>query len=322
GDGGQGGDIVLEVSPHTDNLRDFYYRPHLKAKNGLPGSGQQRTGRAGKSLLLKVPPGTVIYKSTERVEDQVKYDEDGLPIEDYERPEPELNQIADLTRDGDRFVLAHGGKGGKGNMNFKTSTNQAPTEATPGTAGEEGYYYLELRRIADGGFVGFPNAGKSTLLRKLSAARPKVAAYPFTTLNPMVGVIDFPGYQRATLADIPGLIEGAHANVGLGHAFLRHTMRCRVLIFVVDIAGSEERNPIEDVEKLRKEIRLYDESLAQRPWFVIANKMDLESAEENLTFFKNRFPKVKIIPVSAKKEEGLNAILDHLQEQLLPEKKA
>jgi GTP-binding protein len=191
-----------------------------------------------------------------------------------------------------------------------------PTESTPGEEGEAGVYYLELRRIADAGLVGFPNAGKSTLLSKLSHAQPKIAAYPFTTLQPMVGVVEFGGFRRCTVADIPGLIEGAHDNRGLGHEFLRHITRCRVLLFVVDMAGSEGRDPISDLEILRKEVSEYDEELGRFPWIVIANKMDLESAEENLKMFEQRFPKVRVIPISAEMEEGLDALKLFLNDEV------
>src|SRR5207253_6603016 len=190
--------------------------------------------------------------------------------------------VVDLTRDEQEFVLCRGGAGGKGNVHFKSSRNRAPREYTEGEEGESGHFLLELHTIADAGLVGYPNAGKSTLLRAISAARPKVAPYPFTTLHPIVGIVEFPGYRRATVADIPGLIEGAHRNVGLGHDFLRHITRCRLLIFVVDVAGSEGRSPIEDLRQLRKEIDLYDPTLSARKWFVVANKMDLPGAEENL----------------------------------------
>ncbi len=313
GDGGKGGDVIFEVSPHVNDLRSFFYQPHQRAKNGLPGSSQQRSGRSGKSIIAKVPPGTVIYQSDERLNQEPDYDEDGLPIEPDPDKEKELIQVADLTTIGERFVLAKGGKGGKGNIHFKSATNQAPTEFTYGEPGEEGVYYLELRHIADAGFVGFPNAGKSTLLGALSAAKPKVAAYPFTTLQPMVGVVDFPGYSRATLADIPGLIEGAHRNVGLGHDFLRHITRCRLLLFVVDMAGSEGRDPCEDVALLRKEISLYDDLLAKRPWMVIANKSDLPEFDENLERFRQRFPKVDIVPISAAEGVGLDDLKDTLR---------
>ncbi|HEY8991318.1 MAG TPA: GTPase, partial [Luteolibacter sp.] len=173
-----------------------------------------------------------------------------------------------------------------------------------------------LRRIADAGLVGFPNAGKSTLLGKLSAAKPKVAAYPFTTLQPMVGVVEFDGFRRCTVADIPGLIEGAHDNRGLGHEFLRHITRCRVLLFVLDMGGTEGRDPISDLEILRKEIKEYDEDLARFPWAVVANKMDVEGAEENLAAFKQRFPKVDVIPICAELEEGLDDLKRYLDNEV------
>jgi GTP-binding protein len=216
--------------------------------------------------------------------------------------------LVDLARDEQEFVLCRGGSGGKGNVHFKSSRNRAPRQYTEGEEGEQGHFLLELRTIADAGLVGYPNAGKSTLLRKISAARPKVAAYPFTTLHPIVGVIEFPGYRRATVADIPGLIEGAHRGLGLGHEFLRHITRCRVLIFVVDIAGSEGRNPVEDLQNLRREIDLYDPTLSSRAWFVVANKMDLPGAKENLKALQERFPKLQILPTSAAKGEGIDAL--------------
>ena len=197
-------------------------------------------------------------------------------------------------------------------MHFKSSRNRAPRQYTEGEEGEEGHFLFELRTIADAGLVGYPNAGKSTLLRKISAARPKVAAYPFTTLHPIVGVIEFSGYRRATIADIPGLIEGAHRGVGLGHEFLRHVTRCGVLVFVVDIAGSEGRNPVEDLQNLRREIDLYDPNLSLRTWFVVANKMDLPGAKENLKALQERFPKVQILPISAAKGEGIDALKQEL----------
>ncbi len=224
--------------------------------------------------------------------------------------------FVDLTIDGQEFVLCRGGKGGKGNVHFKSSRNRAPRQYTEGGEGEQGHFLLELRTIADAGLVGYPNAGKSTLLRKISAARPKVAPYPFTTLHPIVGVMDFPGYRRATIADIPGLIEGAHRNVGLGHDFLRHITRCRLLLFVVDVAGSERRSPIADLQNLRREIDLYDARLSQRPWFVVANKMDLPGATENLAALRKRFSSIEIVPVSAIKGEGIEELRKALEKML------
>jgi GTP-binding protein len=228
--------------------------------------------------------------------------------------------IVDLTRDGEEFVLCRGGAGGKGNVHFKSSRNRAPRQYPEGQEGEQGYFLLELRTIADAGLVGYPNAGKSTLLRKISAARPKVAAYPFTTLHPIVGVIEFPGYRRATIADIPGLIEGAHRGLGLGHEFLRHITRCRILLFVIDVAGSEGRNPVEDLQNLRREIDLYDPALSSRPWLVVANKMDLPDAKKNLEAVQERFPKTKIIPTSAAKGEGMDALKEALAARITNDK--
>ncbi|MFC4994508.1 GTPase ObgE [Rubritalea tangerina] len=306
GDGGDGGDIIIECSPHTDNLRQFFYDPKLVAKGGAHGAGARKHGKNGKKVIAKVPPGTVIYKSPALSLKEAVEMERGEGID--------LDPVVDLTTPGDTFVLCEGGKGGKGNWHYKSSTNRAPEEHTLGTEGDEGVYYFELRRIADAGMVGFPNAGKSTLVGKLSAAEPKVGNYPFTTLQPTVGVVEFPGYRRCTVADIPGLIEGAHENRGLGHEFLRHITRCHLLLFVVDMAGFDGRDPIEDLQILRTEVKMYDEELAKFPWVVVANKMDLEGAEENLENFKMRFPKVKIIPISAENEDGLGELRAYLDE--------
>jgi GTP-binding protein len=236
----------------------------------------------------------------------------------------ELELIADLTKPGQEFVLCKGGKGGIGNVHFKSSRNQAPTRYTEGTPGEQGYFYFELRKIADAGLVGYPNAGKSTLLGRISAAHPKVAPYPFTTLTPHIGVVELPGYRRVTVADIPGLIEGAHENVGLGHDFLRHIVRCKLLVFVLDMAGSEGREPLEDLQKLRKELDLYDPKLSERPWIVVANKMDLPDAAEKLKFFKTRYRKLTVIPVGADEKKGVKKLMETLSELIaeVPEQPA
>jgi GTP-binding protein len=189
-------------------------------------------------------------------------------------------------------------------------------ESTAGDDGEEGRFHFELRSIADAGLVGFPNAGKSTLLTKLSHAKPKVANYPFTTLQPHVGVVEFSDIRRGTVADIPGLIEGAHANVGLGHDFLRHIMRCRVLLFVVDTAGSEARDPINDIETLRTEIKLYSSELAKRPWCILANKMDLPESEQNLERLKERFKRIKVFPISANEGDGMDKLMGYLDKTI------
>src|SRR5882672_3003940 len=268
GDGGRGGNVILQADRHVDNLANLFYEPLIKAKNGGHGMGKKMSGRAGADKIVKVPVWTVVWPAKEEQRPTSSSEQSAIPV-------------TDLARDEQEFVLCRGGAGGKGNVHFKSSRNRAPRQYTEGQEGEEGYFLLELRTIADAGLVGYPNAGKSTLLRKISAARPKVAAYPFTTLHPIVGVIEFPGYQRATIADIPGLIEGAHRGLGLGHEFLRHITRCRVLVFVIDVAGSEGRNPVEDLQNLRREIDLYDPALSSRPWLIVANKMDLPDAKRS-----------------------------------------
>src|SRR5437660_4865198 len=306
GDGGRGGDVILRADRHVDNLANLFYEPLIKAKNGGNGMGKKMAGRAGANKIVRVPVGSIVWSGEKQ--ERAKSNVEQLAIGNWQSSIP----IVDLTRDGQDFVLCQGGAGGKGNVHFKSSRNRAPREYTEGKEGEQGYFLLELRTIADAGLVGYPNAGKSTLLRKISAARPKVAAYPFTTLHPIVGVIEFPGYRRATIADIPGLIEGAHRGLGLGREFLRHIMRCRLLIFVVDIAGSEGRNPVEDLQNLRRELDLYDPTLSSRPWLVVGNKMDLPGATENLKALQERFPKTKIIPTSAAKGEGMDALKEAL----------
>ena len=310
GDGGRGGNVILRADRHVDNLTNLFYEPLIKAKNGGHGMGKKMSGRAGADKIVKVPMGTVVWPAKEEKH----------PTSNVQRRTSSSEQsaipVADLARDGQEFVLCRGGTGGKGNVHFKSSRNRAPRQYTEGEEGEQGHFLLELRTIADAGLVGYPNAGKSTLLRKISAARPKVAAYPFTTLHPIVGVIEFPGYRRATVADIPGLIEGAHRGVGLGHDFLRHITRCRVLIFVVDVAGSEGRNPVEDLQSLRREIDLYDPTLSSRAWLVVANKMDLPGAKENLKALQERFPKLQILPTSAAKGEGIDDLKQALATRL------
>ncbi len=300
GDGGRGGNVILRADRHVDNLANLFYEPLIKAKNGGHGMGKKMSGRAGADKIVKVPVGTVVWPAKEEKHPPSTSEQSAIGNRQSAIP------VIDLARDEQEFVLCCGGAGGKGNVHFKSSRNRAPRQYTEGEEGEQGNFLLELRTIADAGLVGYPNAGKSTLLRKISAARPKVAAYPFTTLHPIVGVIEFPGYRRATVADIPGLIEGAHRGVGLGHEFLRHITRCRVLIFVVDVAGSEGRDPVEDLQNLRREIDLYDPTLSSRAWFVVANKMDLPGAKENLKALQERFPKLQILPTSAAKGEGID----------------
>ena len=237
------------------------------------------------------------------------------PRSKLNQPNPE-DLVADLAAPGEEYVLCLKGHGGRGNIHFKSSRNRAPRRFTEGTEGEEGWFLLELRTIAFAGLVGYPNAGKSTLLRALSAAHPKVASYAFTTRYPQVGVVDLGDYTQTTIADIPGLIEGASHNRGLGHAFLRHIMRCPFLLFVLDMAGSEGREPWNDLHILRREVELYDARLAARPWCVIANKMDAPLASENLLEFQKKEPSLKVIPICAELGEGVEEIKKFLKEQL------
>ncbi len=315
GDGGKGGDVILRADEHTDNLASLFYEPLIRAKNGGHGMGKQMHGRGAPAKIVKVPVGTVVH-GLESLGGPLAFLDSPGPLDGAAAPDMALEQIADLTRPAETFVLCHGGKGGKGNVHFKSGRNRAPRQYSEGEEGEEGTFIFELRTIADAGLVGYPNAGKSTLLRRISAAHPKVAPYPFTTLHPMIGVVNFADYRRATVADIPGLIEGAHRNLGLGHAFLRHITRCRLLLFVLDMAGSEGRNPIEDLQHLRREVDLYDARLAKRPWRVVANKMDLPAAEENLAAFERRYPGREVAPVSAKEKKGIEDLKEALDRWL------
>jgi GTP-binding protein len=316
GDGGRGGDVILRADVHVDNLSNLFYEPIIKAKNGGHGMGKKMHGRGAAPKIVKVPIGTVVHKAEGGGRKEEGLDGDAAPDAVFHLPPSAFPQIADLTDDGQEFVLCQGGRGGKGNVHFKSSKNRAPVQYTDGDEGEQGYFLLELRTMADVALVGYPNAGKSTLLGKISAAHPKVAPYPFTTLHPIVGVVEFDGYRRATIADVPGLIEGAHRNVGLGHDFLRHITRCRLLLFVLDIAGSEGRHPIEDLQNLRREIDLYDSRLSERPWRIVANKMDLPEAEENLRALRERFPNVEVVPISAAKSQGLDDLKTRLKSWL------
>ena len=346
GDGGRGGDVILTADQHTDHLAHLFYEPIIKAKNGGHGRGKKMHGKNAPNKIVKVPVGTIIYQLRNADPSRigvygVRIDGDAsdssisfqnsidgttevvrLSDERSISDQSALDTIADLTRDGQELVLCKGGAGGKGNVHFKSSRNRAPREYTDGDGGESGHFLFELRSIADAALVGYPNAGKSTLIQRISAARSKIAPYPFTTLHPVIGVVELDNYRRATIADIPGLIEGAHRNLGLGHDFLRHITRCRLLLFVLDMAGSEGRSPIADLESLRREIDLYDPHLSLRPWIVVANKMDLPQAEKNLRDIERRFPQRTVMPISAKESRGINELKRLLGEWVDQEQKA
>jgi len=336
GDGGRGGSIVFRPDPNVDNLVEFHFQPHLRAKSGEHGGGKNCYGRAARDAVYHVPVGTLIYRipfeqapagpaprNTKAYLDlETLSDEEAAALEGRQPPRMKVNPlelelVADLVEPGKDFILCKGGEGGKGNVHFKSSRNRVPRQFTDGEDGEEGVFYLELRKIADAGLVGYPNAGKSTLLSRISNAHPKVAPYPFTTLTPHIGVVELPNYRLLTVADIPGLIEGAHENGGLGHDFLRHIVRCKLLIFVLDMAGSEKREPLEDLQKLRRELDLYDPTLSERPWIVVANKMDLPGAKTKLKHFRTRYKKIEVFPISAEKGEGLDILNERLGE-LIP----
>ena len=277
GDGGGGGHVILRATTSQQSLQDLMYNRHYAAPNGPNGKGKDMHGRKAADVELTVPVGTLVY----------------------DRNTQEL--LVDLAEDNMTFIVARGGKGGRGNARFLSNFNRAPKNSEPGEPGEEKEIFLELKTIADAGLVGYPNAGKSTLLRAISSARPKVAAYPFTTLHPNVGVVESPDFTRLTVADIPGLIDGAHANVGLGHAFLKHIERTHLLIFVLDMAGTDGRLPWDDLRHLREELELYMKGLSSRPAIILANKMDVPVAAENLELLRDELSSevTEIIPISA-----------------------
>jgi GTP-binding protein len=229
-------------------------------------------------------------------------------------PKPQGELVADLTENGQRFVLCKGGRGGLGNRNFATAARQAPRFAQPGEPGDEGDFLLELRIIAEVGLVGYPNAGKSTLLTAISRARPKVAPYPFTTLHPQIGIVEYADFHRLTVCDVPGLIDGAHLNVGLGHEFLRHIERCKILVLLVDMAGTDGRAPWDDYKHLLTELELYDASLLERPRLVVGNKMDEPAAEANFKKFKTRIRKVSVLPMAAAFDQGTEQFKQTIRE--------
>jgi GTP-binding protein len=290
GDGGDGGSVVLVVDEGLSTLLDFRYKKEFLAPAGQPGANKDMYGRAGEDVVLRVPPGTQVFDAAT---DELR---------------------ADLQAHGDRFVVAQGGKGGRGNMHFATPTDRAPRRAEPGTEGQERSIRLELKLLADVGLLGFPNVGKSSLIARISAARPKIADYPFTTLVPNLGTVQLSGERGFVVADIPGLIEGAHAGAGLGHRFLRHLDRTRLLVHLLDPAAAEEpgRSPLKDYETMNRELGLYDPDLAARPQIVVLNKIDLPEVRRRAKQLANAFARrnVEIHAISAATGEGVGPLLE------------
>lgn len=286
GDGGKGGDVVFVVDEGLRTLMDFRYQRHFKAPRGEHGMSKNQHGKNAEDLIVKVPPGTVV------IDDETK------------------EIIADLTEHGQRFIVAKGGRGGRGNTRFATASNPAPEIAENGEPGQERYVTLELKLLADVGLVGFPSVGKSTLLSVVSAAKPKIADYHFTTIVPNLGVVETEDGRSFVMADLPGLIEGAHQGVGLGHQFLRHIERTRVIVHVIDMAAIEGRDPYEDYLVINEELKQYNLRLTERPQIIVANKMDMPNAEENLRQFKEKLNEdVPIFPISAVTRQGVRELL-------------
>lgn len=290
GDGGQGGNVVLVADRNVNTLVDFRFRRLFKAKPGGKGEGSNKYGRNAEDLLITVPLGTI-----------VKDEETG-------------QVMADLSRDGQRVIVAKGGRGGRGNWHFRTSANRTPTFAERGEPGEERWLRLELKVLADVGLLGYPSVGKSSILRKVSAAQPEVAAYHFTTLNPILGVVNLPDHRSFVMADIPGLIDGASEGVGLGRDFLRHIERTKILIHVVDVSGIEGRDPIEDYEKINAELAKYSEKLARKRQVVAANKIDLLGDSDNLERLMDYMTAhgVEVYPICAMTGEGMDKLLERV----------
>lgn len=293
GDGGRGGNVYVIGDTNVADLTDFRFKPGWKAKNGEPGRGSDQHGANGEHITLRLPVGTIVV--------------------DRETDEP----IAEVLEHGEKVLLLEGGIGGKGNAVFKSSTNQAPRQFTMGKPGEEGEFRLVIKTIADVGLIGFPNAGKSTLLNMVTNAHPKTGAYPFTTMFPTVGVLEYQEqFERITVADIPGLIEGASENRGLGHRFLKHVERCKVLLIMIDMQGTDGREPISDYKVLVNELKLYMPGLVRKPELLCANKMDEPDAPENLEAFMKKV-KHKVYPISCVSDEGFEVLKKALLEAVL-----
>ncbi len=287
GTGGRGGDVILHADRNLATLCDYLYQPAYRAEHGAPGGSSDKNGKMGATTVLRVPIGTIVR------------DESGAAIIDF-------------AEDGQELIVAHGGCGGHGNRHFKSSTNRSPRYAEPGEDGEHKTLALELKLVADIGIVGFPNAGKSTLICGITRAHSKIASYPFTTLKPVLGLLELPDFTTAVIADMPGIVEGAHQNVGLGHAFLKHIERSSLLLVLLDMAGSDERDPRDDYRTLMDELGQYDAELAARPKLVVANKIDQEAAKKNLKAFRRAHRSLEVAEISALEGLGLDTLVTRI----------
>jgi len=305
GDGGHGGSVYVVASPHINTLINFRFHPEFDAQKGANGEGSNRTGRNGEDLTLKVPVGTLVFDRTGA-------------------PEIAPRLIGDLVHAGDRVLVAKGGRGGLGNAHFATSTNRAPRKVQPGEPGDEKFLRFELKLLADVGLVGFPNAGKSTLIARISAARPKIADYPFTTLTPNLGVVGLSDDRSFVVADIPGLIEGAHRGQGLGHQFLRHLERTKVLVHLVDVSSMSGRDPVSDVDIIRRELQLFAPELAVKPQLICANKVDALDDEERAAAVERRAKElgVEFFRISGVTGAGVPQLLEAVWRELAATREA
>ncbi|MBW2591144.1 MAG: GTPase ObgE [Deltaproteobacteria bacterium] len=289
GDGGKGGDVVLKTTLRKRTLQQFQFKRQFKAKNGAGGKGKQKTGKNSYDLIIEIPPGTL--------------------VSDAETGEI----LKDLTKSGETFIAAKGGRGGQGNRRFKTSTNRSPRFSQPGEPGETLTLKLDLKLLADVGIIGLPNAGKSTLISSISSANPKIGNYPFTTLSPNLGVVQTPWGEPFVVADIPGLIEGAHKGAGLGIKFLRHIERTRILVHLIDVLSIDLENPLKVYNTINRELAMYSKGLAEKPQIVVVNKLDLPDAEEAANIFKSAAKDKKILQISAINGAGI----DELKSQII-----
>lgn len=290
GDGGKGGDVIIRTSERRRTLYQFRHKKHFKAANGGPGQGKQKTGKSGEDIIIEIPPGTLVREA-----------ETG-------------NLIKDFTRPGESIVIGKGGAGGRGNRRFVSSTNRAPRHAQPGLPGESHSLHLELKLLADVGIIGYPNAGKSTLISRISSAQPKIADYPFTTLNPTLGIVTPSSGEPFAVADIPGLIEGAHKGAGLGDKFLKHVERTRILLHLIDAAAIDPDNPLNSYTAINRELAGYRPALLDKPQIVVLNKMDLPAAERNSVVFLETFADHPVMTISAYTGRNLSELIDQLNE--------